>query len=543
MCHALGREVHLLDAPVSPRGWALGAGIDLSQSIVRVDGDYWLRSAWDRELPDGAMVHIIPVPQGGGGSNPLQAILLIAVAVASVYSGGAAAAAYGSAAGVAAGTVSAGMIAVQAGVSMAVMAAGSMLVNAIVPAKTASVAQGTTSSPTYSLSASGNSARLLEAIPVLYGRMKLTPDLASQPYTEYAGNDLFLYELFCLSKGEIDVEQILIGDTDISSFSEIEYEIVGPNRPVLLFPDNVVTSDAVSGIELQAPNDGGGWVGPFVANPAASAANFIGIDITLPSGLFYAANDGSLQHLSLSFEVQAQLIDDTGAATGGWIALDSRVLSMATSQPQMISYRYSVSPGRYQVRARRVSALNTDSRAQNRIQWAALRAYLPSERFYGNVTLLALRARATNSLNSSTAHDVKVIATRKLPVWTGSGWSAPQPTRSIAWAMRMPRVTTTTVSVCRTGGSTSSSSRCSTRCGLRAATSSMACLIRSARSGMRSRRSVRRAGRFRCTSAASSVSCATGSVPCARHCSGRTRSCQARLKSTTVFTVPTRLTM
>jgi hypothetical protein len=357
------------------------------------------------------------------------------VAVASVYTGGAAAAAYGAATGVAAGTVTAGMMAVQAGVSMAVMAAGSMLVNAIVPAKTASVAQGTTNSPTYSLSASGNTARLLEAIPVLYGRMNTTPDLAATPYTEYLGNDLYVYELFCISKGEIDIEQILIGTTDIRNFSEIDYQVVGPNQAVTLFPDNVVTSDAVSGIELQAPNDSGDWVGPFIANPAASAANFIGIDVTLPSGLFYAADDGSLQNLSLTFEAQARLINDAGAAAGDWIELDRRELSMATSQPQMISYRYSVTPGRYEVRMRRTTNLNTDTRAQNRIQWAALRTYLPSERYYGNVTLLAMRARATNSLNSSTAHDVHVIATRKLPVWTGSGWSDPQPTKSIAWAI------------------------------------------------------------------------------------------------------------
>ncbi|ALP62402.1 hypothetical protein AN416_07175 [Paraburkholderia caribensis] len=419
---------------MSPAQWGKLAGVDMQQSIVCVDNDFWLRADWSKPIPHGAIVHFIPVAQGGG-SNPLQAVLMIAIAVAAVYTGGAAAAAYGAASGVAAGTVTAGMMAVQAGVSMAVMAAGSMLVNAIVPAKTANVAQGTTTSPTYALGSSGNTARLLEAIPVLYGRMKLTPDLASQSYTEYAGNELYLYELFCITQGELEVEQVLIGDTDIGNFSEIEYEIVGPNQPVTLFPDNVVTSNAVSGIELQAPNDSGDWVGPFVANPAGSAANFIGVDITLPSGLFYAADDGSLQSLSLTFEAQARLIDDAGHALADWIALDVRTVSMATAQPQMVSYRYPVAGGRYEVRMRRTSNLNEDSRAQNRIQWAALRAYLPSARYYGNVTLLAMRARATNSLNSSTAHDVHVIGTRKLPVWTGNGWSAPQPTRSIAWAI------------------------------------------------------------------------------------------------------------
>jgi predicted phage tail protein len=435
-CHAQGRQVYELDSPLTPAEWAKRAGVDTEHTIICVDADYWLRKDWDRPIPHGAIVQFIPVPKGGGGSNPLQAILLIAVAIASVYTGGAAAAAYGAATGVAAGAAaSAGMMAVQAGVSMAVMAAGSMLVNAIVPAKTTSVAQGTTNSPTYSLSSSGNTARLLEAIPVLYGRMNVTPDLAATPYTEYLGNDLYVYELFCISKGEIDIEQILIGTTDIGNFSEIDYQVIGPNQAVTLFPDNVVTSNAVSGIELQAPNDSGDWVGPFVANPAASAANFIGIDITLPSGLFYAADDGSLRNLSLTFETQARRIDNAGAAAGDWIGLDLRELSMATSQPQQISYRYGVTPGRYEVRMRRTTSLNTDTRAQNRIQWAALRAYLPGERYYGNVTLLAMRARATNSLNSSTAHDVHVIATRKLPVWTGSGWSDPQPTKSIAWAI------------------------------------------------------------------------------------------------------------
>ena len=56
-------------------------GVDVGQSIICVNGDYWLRKDWDREIPHGAIVQIIPVPKGGGGSNPLQAILLIAVAV------------------------------------------------------------------------------------------------------------------------------------------------------------------------------------------------------------------------------------------------------------------------------------------------------------------------------------------------------------------------------------------------------------------------------------------------------------------------------
>lgn len=401
--------------------WIDAAKVDCQQMAVSVDGEYWLRSDWGRIIPHGAVVAMMPVAGGNGGSNPLQAVLLIAVAIASVYTGGAAAAAYGSAYGAAAG--------------VAVSVVGSALVNAIVPtAKVSPSVAGESTSPTYGLQGSGNSARLLDSIPVVYGRMKITPDLASQPYSEYLANDQYVYELFCITQGEIDVESILIGDTPVANFSEIDYQIIGPNEPVTLFPDNVVTSTEVAGIELQAPNDKGNWVGPFTANAGGTVANFIGLDLTLPSGLFYANDDGSLGPIALTIEAQARKIDDSGNALSDWIELDLRELRMATAQPQQLSFRYSVASARYEVRMRRTTDLNTDTRAQNRVQWSGMRAYLPSERYYGDCTLLAMRARATNNLNNSTAHDVNVIGTRKLPVWNGVAWSDPQATKSIAWA-------------------------------------------------------------------------------------------------------------
>jgi hypothetical protein len=56
-------------------------------------------------------------------------------------------------------------------------------------------------------------------------------------------------------------------------------------------------------------------------------------------------------------------------------------------------------------------------------------------RDFGAVTLLAVRMRATNNLSLQASRKISVLCTRKLPVWTGTGWSAPQPTRSIAWAL------------------------------------------------------------------------------------------------------------
>jgi hypothetical protein len=356
-------------------------------------------------------------------------VLMVAVAIASVYTGGAVAAAYGPVAG--------------ASAAVGVSIAGSLLVNAIVPPTTPSYASQTSPSPTYSIGAQGNSARIGSAIPRQYGRFQVFPDYASQPYTENAGNQQRLFQLFCITQGYIDIEEIRIGDTALSSFgADVQYEVIEPGGVVTLFPDNVVTSGDVGGLEAKGANekadtDPDNWtnvLGPFVANPATTDANWLAIDIGM-QGLGYAQDSGGLGAATVAFKVEAQEINDSSVAVGDWFTLTDQSLTMATADPQLLSYKYSVPVGRYQVRFTRTNDKNTDSRSINTLSWTGLRAYLPSKRTYGNVTLLAMEITATNNLNSSNAKQLNVIGTAKLPVWDGANWSAPQPTRSIAWAI------------------------------------------------------------------------------------------------------------
>ena len=61
--------------------------------------------------------------------------------------------------------------------------------------------------------------------------------------------------------------------------------VVEPGGQVTLFPDNVVTSAEVQGIELPAIKCGrAGPKGPFAANPPGTLASEIAIDILLPKG-------------------------------------------------------------------------------------------------------------------------------------------------------------------------------------------------------------------------------------------------------------------
>ena len=90
---------------------------------------------------------------------------------------------------------------------------------------------------------------------------------------------------------------------------------------------------------------------------------------------------------------------------------------------------------RLEIRCRRVTPSSTDTRDQASVVWSGLRAYGAATAPLQGVTVMAMRMRATGSLSSQASRQVKVTATRKLPIWNGTVWSAPTATRSIAWAL------------------------------------------------------------------------------------------------------------
>lgn len=525
--------------------------------LAFVDGQVLLRADWGQALQAGQSVLFMDargIPQGGGGgSDPLRTVLMLAVLVATQGMG---VALVGAEFGVLAGAgLSAGVV--QAGITVAGMA----LVSAVLPPpqrpSTQSAAALAAASPTYSLQAQGNAARLESAIPEHFGRLVAYPDFAALPYAEFDGNEQYLYQLLCIGRGAYEIEEIRIEDTPIASYNGISYEVVRPNYALTLFPSSVATSVEVSGInipnrmailrfdrslrlaahnfavgdrvvvdipitattsttvsEVMGPDDfrvvnNGSTVatgpvgvstlvGPFIANAAGTQANFLSLDFAAVKGLYYANDNGSLSPQEVLLYVEAQEIDDAGTPMGAWVNLTlqqvvapndpaysdavygpwsdwtlggfgavhpldsdieqyltdrsgryysvrrrsvnynngqaSQSFSGATTTPQRYTVRYRVSPGRYQVRMRRLNYENPSSRAGHSLAWTGMRAYLQDNRVFGDVTLLALRMRASNNLSSQSSRKINVIATRKLP---SAGFAEPvtAPTRSLAAAL------------------------------------------------------------------------------------------------------------
>lgn len=279
----------------------VSAAVQSQPTICLKNGHPVLRSDWAVTKVEGAII-FVALPQGGGGGggkNPLRTVLMIAVMVVANVYGGPLASALGF-------SGSLGTAVASAGIALA----GSVLVNALVPLPTPNVPTAgslNSPSPTYSLQAQGNYARLTQPIPVVYGHHLVFPDFASTPYAEYVDHDQYLHQLHVIGMGEYEIHQIRIEDTPIQSFAEIQAQVILPGGINTLFNHDVVTAPEVAGQELIALADpGGAVVGPFTVNPPQTQVSHIGIDVLMLRGLYYANDDGSLSAKSVQWRVIAR---------------------------------------------------------------------------------------------------------------------------------------------------------------------------------------------------------------------------------------------
>lgn len=291
--------------------------------------------------------------------------------------------------------------------------------------------------PVFDLRGQRNQIKLGLPIEVPYGRNRMWPSVAAPEYNKYINNAQYRYSLYCLGQGSYDLEALQFEDTPLANFQDVTYEVYPPGSPVTLFPDNVITSVEVGTTELFGPNEPEytGEAGPYVANAAGTQTNRLEVDVVLPQGLYLSsATDGTLGDLTITALFQYRPINDAGTAIGIWATLASFTKTLKTNTPQRFTLELDVPAGRYEVRAVRTNDKNLSTRASNTLQWVALRAFLPSTKDYGNVTIVAVKAKATNNLNDSAANRFNAIGTRKLRTRSGGVWTAEVATRSLVWA-------------------------------------------------------------------------------------------------------------
>lgn len=404
------REVFRAEAGQSLRQLAPRSNLP---TLCLYNGEFAVQDDWDWVPSSEDHVVYVTLPKGGG--NASQQVLGVVLIIVGYIVPGAQALIY---------------------VGIALLASGLMPAPSYAPlADLSNNAQSP--SPTYNISLAGNTARLGQAIPVLYGRHIILPDFASQAYTEFDANDnQFYYALFCLGQmTKFTVETVMIDDTDISHFEEVSMQYVGPNfgPPLSLVHPAVVNAPEVASQDMNF----GEYVGPFACCGPGLRATIIGIDITCPKGLYFAEDDGSLGEKSVEWFVEARKITDSGGVAGTWTLIGNESLTAATNKPIRRTFKYTVAAGRYEIRVSRQDVRDDNARAGHDLQWLGMRAYLnsgaPTE---SSATFLALRIRATSQLSGLSQRRISLILRRWLPSWSpGGGWAAAAETSNPAWAL------------------------------------------------------------------------------------------------------------
>lgn len=300
-------------------------------------------------------------------------------------------------------------------------------------------AQDVESDSAYTLRGKRNQSRLSQPIEKHFGKVRIYPPYMSKPFTEYKGQDQWLYSLFCLGLGRYEIHDIKIGDTPVSDFSDVEYEIVQPNRKVKLFPTNVQTSEEVGGIEMLGSNESGyDWIGPFPICNASERAYKLQVDIAAREGIYYVGSngDGTFQ-MGIEVEFELRQIDDNGAPVSGaaWERIIYHNEWHHSERPDRFTLEADLTEGRYEIRGRRLGARYFDNYARHSFHWEALRSFCDSPQEFGGVTLLAVSARASDNLNDSNAKAFNVEMTSILPVWNEvtEEWEREE-TRNPVWA-------------------------------------------------------------------------------------------------------------
>lgn len=280
-------------------------------------------------------IAICAVPQGGGGKNILRTIAMIALVVVTViYAPELTPAALS--------TLLGSEAAATALVATAMMTVGNLIINAVLPVNTDLTGTGLgdfSQSATYGWDTTQNETREGSTWPILYGKTRITPPIIGR-YIDVVKDKQYLNLLFGIadhSLSTLDTSTIQISGNTISTSDHItcETRLGSLTQPVIqAFNDTRSTKSVGSKVSTT-------WT---TVTTAGNSVEGLGVSLSLPKGLWYAADDGSLTSTSVKLYVEYA---PTAATTGNWIGIQTKLSSDSTATIDRWSAGYWTSYGNW----------------------------------------------------------------------------------------------------------------------------------------------------------------------------------------------------
>lgn len=318
----------------------------------------------------------------------------------------------------------------------AITVVGSLLINALIPP----VKEPKAEAQNFSITGVQNVENRYGIYPKVLGRHRIFPPKTARGYSETVGRDVYYRGRMALGWGPVAIEDLKIGTTPIHEFDDVEVEFLNVNQalsiakypqlsgitkawrtgtaPMVLCPDDVA-EDGYN-VKLTAGN--------AVTRVTRLRTESASVDISFPSGLVYINKKGGKEALSVQVRFRWRPL------AGAWVSAGSQTFSASTTS--FIRFTKQINfpaPGEYEIEVMRETADRPSTQDQDDTYFTAIRSFrsgkLPS---HEGIAEVAFRLRASEQL-SGNVDSLNAIVQQVAPIWTGSGWSAPQAVRHPAW--------------------------------------------------------------------------------------------------------------
>lgn len=374
-------------------------GIDSGAWSVSIGGCVVPRAMWGKTYPKHGM-HIACRATVGK-----QVVQLVAVAALSYFTLGMGGIAAGSFMGL---TGAAGWAA-----AMGVFVAGSILINKVLGPKTPKAGTPEEAKQVYSLRSQRNSARAYEPVPVLFGEMRVVPDLASQPYTWHQSEDQYLSTILLGGVNVHSAADLAIGDTPISSYQDVDVYYNGfsgmPNQKIPLSSN----MDSLAGGAIE---DDETWV------TRTSSPGAIQLAVDLEYVMYLQGNKGLLwAHSDITVQYRK-------VGTSEWRVLTGAVKRIGNNkaEPRRVTWQQPVDEGQYEVRMKQKKVARTDQNGTNgfrQVTWVSLRSTQPDTTDYTQFGRIGIKIKATGQISGSLDTVRVTYRAKPMPIWTGTAWA------------------------------------------------------------------------------------------------------------------------